>query len=375
MIKEEIIDEFSEIFRETGIISISPEQENTILGKKIKDNKPLRTILPSQKIITKQNKFMNNTNIFNTSTINNNRGWKILQTSIPSKEITETLTKIEIKTRSDQPSLDIMPERLYSSLKYEVTQEINSSVYNSAVLMCKIEVVNPFDSDEIITKQGGKPVLKGTTELIPLTMNSKKTFLYSKTKLQFLSVSFHHENKYFAFKFSYYNPENLNQPILIQLSAPFQVFARRPRRKISKKRGRKEEGNEESVSEDSSSEITEKQERINSKKMKKEVTAETSNTINSTQTIILSQNKQKTQLDEFLTCLEVLMNVKEQLNKDEQKIADEHIQNHLLAFTERDNYKNIMIKEEFDSFHQDIENYTNFEEMSDNLDFGNNYFN
>jgi len=239
MIKEEIIEEFSEILKESGLQFMNNSEQEQYL-KLIKEGypKPLRTLLPCQKANNKSSNskcYNNNSNTYGNN--NTTRGWKTTYTTFSNSDNPDnSYSKIEIKTRSDQPSLDSMPERLYSSLKYEVSQEISSKFYTSAVLMCKVEVVNPFDSDEVITKQGGKSILKGSTELIPLTMNSKKTALHSKTKIQFLSVSFHHENKYFGFKFSYFNPENLSTPILIQVSAPFQVFARRPRRKISKKK-------------------------------------------------------------------------------------------------------------------------------------------
>jgi len=44
------------------------------------------------------------------------------------------------------------------------------------------------------------------------------------------------KKKYFALKVSYYDPNNLNEAIFVQMSAPFQVFARRPRRKSLKRK-------------------------------------------------------------------------------------------------------------------------------------------
>jgi hypothetical protein len=216
IVKEENIEEL----KESGLSFLNVQNLELDNSKIDSGLKPLRHLLPQKhnSVIQKNSQIL--------LQISSNRTWKTIYNSYSLNNET-AISKIEIKTRSDQPSLDSMSERLYSSLKYEVSQEIPFNYYGSAVIMCKIDVVNPFESDEVITKQGGNDILKGNTELIPLTLNSKKTLLSSKTKIQFLSVSFHHENKYFSFKFSYYHPENLNNPILVQLSAPFQVFARR----------------------------------------------------------------------------------------------------------------------------------------------------
>jgi len=193
--------------------------------------KPLRQLLPQkQNAVNNQKISQNLTQQFAT-----NRNWKTIYNSF-SLENESSISKIEIKTRSDQPSIDSMSERLYSSLKYEVTQEIPFNYYGPAVIMCKIEVVNPFESDEVITKQGGNEILKGNTELIPLTLNSKKSALYSKTKIQFLSVSFHHENKYFSFKFSYYHPENLNNPYTCSTFCTISSICKKTKKKNIKKK-------------------------------------------------------------------------------------------------------------------------------------------
>jgi len=83
-----------------------------------------------------------------------------------------------------------------------------------------------------------------------------------------------------------------------------------------------------------------------------------------------------------LACLDVLITVKSQLNREDQAIAEEHIQNQFNSFIQKENnYNNfngnnsIIIKEEsnFDDSFNDLENYSNFDEMT-NLDFGNNLF-
>jgi len=174
-------------------------------------------------------------------TSTNNRKWRILYSNpkIMSdyNEETPAIAAIEVRTRNDTTT-GTVPERLYSSLKYEVTQEINAQIFgqNTAVLMSKLQVVNPYNFEEEILKTNGKSIVKGTSELVPLTLNGNATSLFSKTKVQFTDVSYHHEKKYFALKVSYFDPNNLSEAIFVQMSAPFQVFARRPRRKSLKRK-------------------------------------------------------------------------------------------------------------------------------------------
>jgi len=204
------------------------EQPEDMWGMYLKDNKSsLRKLLP-------QSSTSPTPNLFSST---HNRKWRIIN---PGKVLSEfndetpALASIEVRTRNDSTT-GTVPERLYSSLKYEVTQEISSHTFaNTAVLMSRLQIVNPYNFEEEILKTNGKSIVKGTSELIPLTLNG--TALYSKTKVQFTDVSYHHEKKYFALKVSYFDPNNLSEPVFVQMSAPFQVFARRPRRKSLKRK-------------------------------------------------------------------------------------------------------------------------------------------
>ena len=172
-----------------------------------------------------------------TETYKNDRKWKVLLSS--SKVLFDMdqqpfSASIEVRTRNETSPYSV-PEKLYSSLKYELTQELPAHCLgtNISVLMSKIQAVNPYNTNEEILKPNSKPILMGTQDFIPLTL-SQGSF-YSKNKIQFTDVSYHHEKKYFAFKVSYYEPTNLEEPLLVQLSSPFQVFARRPRKNIKRR--------------------------------------------------------------------------------------------------------------------------------------------
>jgi len=249
------------------------------------------------------------TSPMNYSTNGNSRKWKILYSSTKVlaeyNEDTPAIASIDVRTRNDS-STGQVPERLYSSLKYEVTQEIPSHIFvqNSAVMMSKIQVVNPYNYEEEILKNNGKSIVKGTCEFIPLTLNNSFSVLFCKTKIQFTDVSYHHEKKYFALKVSYYDPNNLNEAIFVQMSAPFQVFARRPRRKSLKRK---------------STSVTP----LINKKTKEE---KVEKIVKLEKQMEIPQIYTKTLLDQFLTQLDILSSLKEKLSENEEKLALDALQ-------------------------------------------------
>jgi len=252
---------------------------------------PLRKLLPHSKNVMQSN--------------NSSRKWKILHSNskilMEFNEETPALASVDVRTRNDTQTGQV-PERLYSSLKYEVTQDISAHIFgqNTAVLMSKIQVVNPYNFDEEILKPNGKPIVKGTSEFIPLTLNTSTNGLYCKTKIQFTDVSYHHEKKYFSMKVSYFDANNLNEPLFVQMSAPFQVFARRPRRKSLKRKTTNPSPTVKKVKEEEKEEEEEP--------------------------IVVQP---LTNLDFFLRELDVLSGLKEKLNGTEEKIAMEFIQKKL----------------------------------------------
>jgi len=137
---------------------------------------------------------------------------------------------VEVRTRSDTSNPQV-PERLYSSLKYEMRHSVMRDLLldSTNLLMCKVEVVNPQDHHEEILKTNGQKLIKGIQEVTAMSKNASGSALECKMKIQFTDVSYHHEKKYFAFKVSFIDPLiHVSEPVLVMVSAPFQVFARRP---------------------------------------------------------------------------------------------------------------------------------------------------
>jgi hypothetical protein len=230
--------------------TLPKEQDAYLRLLKQQTTTPLRTLLPNN---TPTNEVFKLALKPTTPRESNERNWKTLfvnPVALSNPEDTSLSAKIDIRTRNDDPSKTV-PERLYSSLKYEISHTIPIEMFGKdiAVIMAKVQVVNPYKHEEEIVKNNGKTVLKGASSMTPITINAKQDALTCKQKIQFTDVSYHHEKKFFALKISYYKPANLKDPILVMLSAPFQVFARRPRknRRTTKKRKKTEEEEEEEI--------------------------------------------------------------------------------------------------------------------------------
>jgi len=159
-----------------------------------------------------------------TSMQPNIRSWKIVY--LNTQILPDPQVKIILKTRNDSPTEEV-PEKLYSSLKYEIYQYISGSFVNKIpLLMSRIFVIHPDTGQEVQTKKKMiGSILKGNTEGA-LTHDQSERF-WSRGKIQLQDVTFHHNKRYFIFQICYYLPSDLLKPVMIIRSAPFQVFARR----------------------------------------------------------------------------------------------------------------------------------------------------
>jgi hypothetical protein len=124
-----------------------------------------------------------------------------------------------------QPS-DVVPDNIYSSLKYEIRSTVNGTLVQEVpFLLAKISVI-AATGEEIKKSVDKSSVLKGTVEA---SMNKlPDNTLEGILKVQFAEVSFHHDNKSFLFEIKYFMPNHLNEPVHVARSAPFKVLARKP---------------------------------------------------------------------------------------------------------------------------------------------------
>ncbi|KAL9652864.1 hypothetical protein ABK040_010896 [Willaertia magna] len=248
-----------------------------------------------------------------------------------------------LSTRTDEP-IDFIPEKLFSSLKYQINIEVtlgssieekrneeypncclNGKLYRQAVakdlssglkeedkdipniILADIDVINCKTGELVYQKKGdgNRSVLKGETHLSlqPKKQKNKITeevVFESKTKLQFNEVSYHNQKETFSMRVSFYTLSSYQtkEPIIVYKSAPFLLYSRRTNDQ------RKEEG----------------------KKRKRYIeqrqTLPLNNKTNDTKKVKLTEEEtQEILLAEYMKELKELMLLRDKLNKEEETLA------------------------------------------------------
>eukprot|EP01027_Heterolobosea_sp_BB2_P010624 GEZU01015566.1.p1 GENE.GEZU01015566.1~~GEZU01015566.1.p1 ORF type:complete len:337 (-),score=118.33 GEZU01015566.1:2756-3766(-) len=150
------------------------------------------------------------------------RNWTVVksETSIGEADCT-----IVIKSRKDSETI-VPDETLYNSIKYQVVHTVTAPI-NSPFIMVGATVVDP-ESDEEVLKLG-KKIVSGNVDHFVLSRVADNKF-EGEMRLQFTDVSYHHGNKPFALKVSYYSDavDGGARPFLTKVSPSFMIRARRP---------------------------------------------------------------------------------------------------------------------------------------------------
>jgi hypothetical protein len=223
--------------------------------------------------------------------------------------------RLEIKTRTDAVSSTI-PEKLYSSLKYQFTQtlRVRRDQYEqqpNSMVFCNIKVVDPNNGVTIL--KNDKPILEGRTSSITLIRDKRNNdedqefvALTCKTKLEFGDCSYHFKRMHFSLRCEYFLPSDPNNFLVVATSAPFQVFARRVKRHIDDERDFDHALN--------NNELDLETEEPPQKKAR--------------------TNKKQVSLNEYKRVLNELIQFKDKLNANERKIAIESAIKRLLPADE-----------------------------------------
>jgi hypothetical protein len=211
-----------------------------------------------------------------------NRNWLL---SIKKKEfekIKPDSIKILLKTRCQTP-ISYVPDRLYSSLKYELLISSETKGFETyKFILAKIVLIDTKTFKEITDVAD---IIKGTSEC---SLISKSNLLNGILKIQLSNtLSHHHSKKEYMFEIRFFDPSNPEVPLLVTNSFPFKIFARKPNK--TKKREREEN-----------------EEETETKKSKLD-------------------DKENTHFNEFLSKLEDLMNFNSKLSPEEKKKAEELI--------------------------------------------------
>eukprot|EP01080_Neovahlkampfia_damariscottae_P010894 gene10894-3598_t len=163
-----------------------------------------------------------------------NREWQVLTIDETILKEKENFLTISCKTRTEAPQ-KIVPNRMYSSLKYELNLVLKNSSFVGNPLpfvICQISVVDPFTNVEVI--KNNQTVLKEKTDSVLNQLENKD--YQGKLKVQFTNVSYHREKKEYCWKIKFFDPKDLNKVILSMKSGSFRVYARKPNTSVTKKR-------------------------------------------------------------------------------------------------------------------------------------------
>jgi hypothetical protein len=129
---------------------------------------------------------------------------------------------IELKTRSEEYS-DILEDKLYSSLKYEMKIKVShpTLLENHHVLVCKLQLKDDKETE--------KEILAGNLEFTCSKYpNHKNDSFEGFCKFNFTDVSLHHRgSENFNFQLSFFDPQFLEDSLVEIKSSGFKICARR----------------------------------------------------------------------------------------------------------------------------------------------------
>jgi hypothetical protein len=175
----------------------------------------------------------------------NTEGWSVMYSQSTHGMTARSI--VEYKTRLE-PLSQTFPNSLYAPIIYQMHVTVKLTPDSPALLqnqqfvskwnelefvMAKVRVMNGHNHDEQILKNG-KPIISGMLK-VPLTKqrttSGNELIFFGHNKIQFLDCSYHHNKQSFALEWSFYLPNELNHPILVVVSTPFKVYARKPNKK------------------------------------------------------------------------------------------------------------------------------------------------
>lgn len=156
---------------------------------------------------------------------------------ITVKSDVNKITNVSIlsKTRREQYS-EAFPERIYSSLKYCIQLSANKGIEfpkDKTFILARLRVV---DSENYQTIE---KALKSQVEVaLTVTQMNKNSSneLSGKLLIQFGDLSYHKEKKEYCLEAHFYLPNDMQNPIHVERSAKFRVYARKPNKKPYGKR-------------------------------------------------------------------------------------------------------------------------------------------
>jgi len=201
-----------------------------------------------------------------------NRFWSV---SLKTQGMNDKDIALFWKTRNQSYRTSI-PDRMYSSLKYEIKVTLNALHISLPFVLARIYVL-----EENFEKRKEKNTLTGVVEC---AMSKEKNSYVGYLKVQMShTLSFYHSKRAFLFQVRFFDPQEVEKEkhFASITSPPFKVYARKPN-KVEKKKP------------------------SNNNAIKK---------------------KSSKDMSDFSLCLENLLKVNSKLNQDEKKVAFDMVMN------------------------------------------------
>jgi hypothetical protein len=172
-----------------------------------------------------------------TSTV---AGWETCVADNIVRDVQEIVTTL--KKRGEGNVFASEEKLLYQPYRYQLVTEVGPQAFAGSVqaLLYRVQVVDAESDCDIL--KNSTTILQAGEGFQSLQPAGAGTFK-GEMRVLFLDCSYHHSNRPFALKVSYYLNNQLDKPILVRKSPAFRVIARPPekKRKTSEKRKRAED--------------------------------------------------------------------------------------------------------------------------------------
>lgn len=191
----------------------------------------------------------------NTNENESSRSWKVVSSKLNLSEFS-----VKLKTRREAKPSEIVPENLYSSIKYEVhLTAIGPSIKQVPFLLARASVIDAQSQEKVqlsSTNSGGSnggasassasnnnnsktnAVLKGDIEAsMSKTPTGSDDMVKGLLKIQLNpELSYHHEKRLLCLVVELFEAESLGTPVAVAQSASVKCYARKPNKKYPKKK-------------------------------------------------------------------------------------------------------------------------------------------
>lgn len=182
-----------------------------------------------------------------TPTPTSTAGWTNETASAKMAQVSDVVTLL--KKRGEDNVLEGKDKLLYQPYRYQLVTDVHTSAFACPVqtVLYTVQVVDAETKEQVL--KGAQPILQAGEGFHSMTVKGQGQFK-GELRVLFLDCSYHHSNRPFALKVSYFLNNDLELPCLVRTSPAFRVIARPPDRGGVKNTKRKKPASSSSDEED-----------------------------------------------------------------------------------------------------------------------------